>query len=246
MDFISPIPDWVSDFVQEVLTSTDRRHYGLEFGLEYYPSSSVSLSLAGTFAGYQYTSDPDTSLYFDVAEADEKVIDPSGKANLGAAELKGAYLARGPQQALSLGITYRAPKFWFISSTINELSRNFIDVSTLPRTESFYTNPETEQPYADIEQDFLERQLIQKPLPRVYLLNMVGGKSWLINGHYLSLFASVNNVLDNTFRTGGFEQSRNGHYGQFIKDARSISPSFGPKYWYGFGRTYFLNLSLSF
>lgn len=235
-----------SDFVQEVLTKLNTRHRGLEFGLEYHPSSSVTLSLAGTLAAYQYVNNPNTLLYFDVTEADENPIDPSGQVDLGTARLKGDYLARGPQKAISLGVTYRAPKFWFVSTTINELSRNFVDLAILPRTESFFINPENGLPYSDVDQDFLGERFKQQLLPRVYLLNLVGGKSWLIKGYYLGIFASINNLLDETFRTGGFEQSRNGHYGQFVEDQRSLSPSFGPKYWYGFGRTYFLNLSLSF
>jgi len=57
---------------------------------------------------------------------------------------------------------------------------------------------------------------------------------------------SVNNVFDETFRTGGFEQSRNGNFGQLQQDNLRNDPSFAPRYWYGFGRTFFLNLAVSF
>ncbi|MBT8320231.1 MAG: TonB-dependent receptor, partial [Eudoraea sp.] len=235
-----------SDFVQEALSNINTWHRGLEFGVEYSASSTVTLSLAGTIGSYQYANNPVTTLYFDVTEEDQNPIHPSGKVDLGPAILNGMYTARGPQQAVSFGVTYRDPDYWFVSTTMNELSRNFIDLFALPRTASFYLNPETKEPNMEIDRDFLEERLRQKPLPRVYLFNLVGGKSWLLNGRYLGIFASVNNLFDTVFRTGGFEQSRNGHYAQFIKDERSVSPSFAPKYWYGYGRTYFLNLSLSF
>jgi len=74
----------------------------------------------------------------------------------------------------------------------------------------------------------------------------VGGKSWLKNGRYISIFASINNAFDTVFRTGGYEQSRNGNFGQLQQDSLRDNPSFAPKYWYGFGRTYFLNLAISF
>ena len=83
-------------------------------------------------------------------------------------------------------------------------------------------------------------------MPATYLLNMVGGKSWLLNGKYVSVFASINNLFDTIFKTGGYEQSRNGNYGQMVADNQSGLPSFGPKIWYSFGRTYFLNLAISF
>lgn len=79
-----------------------------------------------------------------------------------------------------------------------------------------------------------------------YLLNLVGGKSWLKKGKYISVFASVNNAFDTVFRTGGYEQSRNGNFGQLREDNLSGKPSFAPKFWYGYGRTYFLNVAYSF
>ncbi|MCX2718316.1 carboxypeptidase-like regulatory domain-containing protein [Lentiprolixibacter aurantiacus] len=235
-----------SDFVQEVQTNINTWHRGLEFGLEYAPGSSVTLSLAGTMASYKYVNNPLVSLYFDVTEADQNPIHPSGRANLGPAKLKELYMPRGPQQAISLGFTYRDPDFWFVSATVNQLNMNFIDLSVLSRTDSFLLDPETRDTVRDIDEDFLKTRLRQEPLPGVFLLNLVGGKSWLIKGHYLGIFASVNNLFDTTFRTGGFEQSRNGHYMQYIDDERSLTPSFAPKYWYGYGRTYFLNISMSF
>jgi hypothetical protein len=75
---------------------------------------------------------------------------------------------------------------------------------------------------------------------------LIGGKSWLKTGKYISVFASVNNVFDTVFRTGGFEQSRNGNFGQLQQDNLSGNPSFAPRYWYGFGRTFFLNVAISF
>jgi hypothetical protein len=107
-------------------------------------------------------------------------------------------------------------------------------------------NPDTGQPFDNATPGNVDRILKQNPLDDIYLLNLIGGKSWLLNGKYLSVFASINNVFDTDFRTGGYEQNRNGNYGQLVQDNLSGSPSFGPKYWFGYGRTYFLNLAISF
>ncbi|MBT8210941.1 MAG: TonB-dependent receptor, partial [Eudoraea sp.] len=235
-----------SDFVQEVLTDVSRVHQGLEFGLEYKLSSAVALTFAGTYSAYRYANNPEASLYFDVSENDRNPIDPSGSIALGKVELNGIKLARGPQKALAFGVSYRDPDFWFVSATLNQLGDNYIDSAVLPRTESFYLDPATRETATNIDRELVSGMLKQSPLPRAHLLNLIGGKSWLIKGTYLGVFASINNVLDATFRTGGFQQSRNGHYAQFIKDNLSTRPSFAPKYWYGYGRTYFINLSLSF
>ena len=59
-------------------------------------------------------------------------------------------------------------------------------------------------------------------------------------GTCLYLSAGVNNLLNNTdIRTGGFEQLR--------YDFSGNNPQrFPPKYFYGYGANYFINISLKF
>ncbi|MEL6976790.1 MAG: TonB-dependent receptor, partial [Bacteroidota bacterium] len=123
---------------------------------------------------------------------------------------------------------------------------NFASFSTINRTDSFALDPETGLPFAGATPENVETLLQQKPLEAIHLLNLVGGKSWYLKKKYVSVFMSVNNLFDTVFRSGGYEQSRNGNYAQLVADNLSGAPSFGPKYWYGFGRTYFLNLAVSF
>jgi len=235
-----------SDFVQEVLTDIDKLHQGVEFGLEYELSPTVKLSLAGVVGRYAYASNPNVTINFDTAGAEEDLIDPQGSIDLGLANIKGLKLPQGPQQALSLGIEYRDPDYWWVGATANHLANTYAAISTITRTESFVLDPDTGNPFPGATPENVQRLLAQRPLDDFYLLNFVGGKSWLKNGKYISLFASVNNAFNETFRTGGYEQSRNGNYGQLLQDTLRDNPSFAPKYWYGFGRTYFINLAISF
>ncbi len=235
-----------SDFVQEVLTNLDKLHMGTEIGLEYQLSSTVKLSAVSAIGKYEYASDPNVTINFDTASAEEELIDVSGSKNLGIAAIKGYKLAQGPQKALAFGIEYRDPKYWWVGATTNYLGNNYVNISTITRTNSFLINPETGEQFLDATEENVNALLRQKPLDNFYLLNLVGGKSWLTNGKYIGIFASVNNVFDTKFRTGGYEQSRNGNYGQLKQDNLSGSPSFAPKYWFGYGRTYFLNLAISF
>lgn len=235
-----------SDFVQEVLTDLDKLHRGMEIGLEYQVSSSVKLSAVAAIGNYSYASNPLVSINFDTAGAEEDLISPEGSIDLGRANVKDFKLAQGPQQAFALGINYRAPKYWWIGATANYLADNYANISTITRTESFYLDPETGSPFPDATEENVNALLAQNPLDDFYLLNLVGGKSWLKKGKYISIFASINNVFDATFRTGGYEQSRNGNFGQLQQDNLSGTPSFAPKYWYGYGRTFFLNFAYSF
>ena len=235
-----------SDFVQEVLTDLDKLHMGVELGLEYQISSQVKLSGVANVARYLYASNPSVTINFDTAGAEEDLINQAGNIDLGVANIKDYKLAQGPQQAFALGIEYRDPKYWWIGATANYLANNYANISTITRTQSFFFDPDTGERFANATDENVNRLLRQSKLDDFYLLNLVGGKSWLIEGKYISVFASVNNAFDAAFRTGGYEQSRNGNFGQLQQDSLRDNPSFAPKYWYGFGRTYFLNVAVSF
>ncbi|SDL66464.1 carboxypeptidase-like regulatory domain-containing protein [Kriegella aquimaris] len=235
-----------SDFVQEVLTDLDKLHMGIEVGLGYQLSSAVKLSFVGALGKYRYASYPNVSINFDTAGSEEDLINPDGFIDLGVANIKDYNLAQGPQKAFAFGVEYRDPKYWWLSVTANYLGNNYAAISTITRTSSFYLNPETGAPFPDATAENVNKLLEQKPLDDFYLLNIVGGKSWLKKGKYISIFVSINNVFDAVFRTGGYEQSRNGNFGQLQQDNLSGTPSFAPKYWYGYGRTYFLNVAFSF
>jgi len=235
-----------SDFVQEVVTDLDKLHLGAELGLEYQLSSAVKLSAVAALGKYVYASNPNVSINFDTAGAEEELINLEGNIDLGTAQVKGYKLAQGPQQAFAFGIDYRDPKYWWVSAKLNYMANNYANISTITRTQSFYLDPETGEPFPDATPENVNRLLSQKSLDNFYLLNLVGGKSWLKKGKYISVFASINNLFDTVFRTGGYEQSRNGNFGQLQQDNLSGTPSFAPKYWYGYGRTYFLNVAYSF
>tara|TARA_R110002051_G_scaffold111608_2_gene184209 strand:+ start:9440 stop:12169 length:2730 start_codon:yes stop_codon:yes gene_type:complete len=235
-----------SDFVQEVITNLDKLHMGTEMGLEYQLSSSVQLSAVAAIGKYVYANDPSVTINFDTAGAKEDLINLEGNINLGKAKIKDYMLGQGPQKAFAIGINYRDPHYWWLGMTGNYLANNYVNISTIIRTDSFNINPETGIKFTDATNENVAELLEQKPLENFYLLNLVGGKSWLMSGKYISIFASVNNVFDGVFKTGGYEQSRNGNFGQLKQDNLSGTPSFAPKYWYGYGRTYFLNIAVSF
>ncbi|NAS12575.1 TonB-dependent receptor [Flavobacteriaceae bacterium R33] len=235
-----------SDFVQEVSNGLDRLHMGVEFGANYNFSNSVKLTFVAAIGKYRYASNPGLTLNFDNSSPEESLLPGADQVDLGEARLKGLNLPAGPQQAYSVGFEYRDPKFWWVGISANYLGHNYTAISKINRTESFFLNPDTGEPFQNIREETLAALLQQTRLEDAYFLNLVGGKSWRIKQKYISLFLSLNNLFDTVFRTGGFEQSRNGNYGQLLQDNLSGTPLFGNKYWYSFGRTYFLNLALNF
>ncbi len=235
-----------SDFVQEVVTGLDKLHMGTELGLEYELSSSVKLSMVASVGKYRYASDPMASINFDTAGTVDDVINLDGNLDLGVAKIKDYNLAQGPQRAYAIGLEYRDPKYWWLGVTANYLTDNYPQISMITRTQSFLMDPKTGQRFQEATEENLRRLLRQGRLDNFYLMNLIGGKSWLRKETYISVFASINNLFNSVFRTGGYEQGRNGNYAQMQRDNLSGTPSFAPKYWYGFGRTYFLNLAISF
>ena len=151
-----------------------------------------------------------------------------------------------PQQAYGLGIDYRDPKYWWVGININYLADSYIDISPIVRTDGFYTNPASGFSFPEATEERARELLKQEKFDPVVLLNLVGGKSWRIEGKNLGLFASVNNVLASTYKTGGYEQARNANFRQLNQDDSSGTHSFGNKYFYGYGRTYFVNLYFNF
>ena len=235
-----------SDFVQEVITDLDKLHMGTELGMEYQISPAVKLSWVAAVGKYLYASDPFVTINFDTAGAQEDIISPEGNIDLGISKIKDYKLAQGPQKAFAFGVEYRDPKYWWVGATTNYLGANYTGISTITRTASFYLDPETGVAFPNATEAKVNGLLAQDKLEDIYLLNLIGGKSWLKRGKYVSVFASINNVFDALYRTGGYEQSRNGHFGQLWQDNLNGNPSFAPKYWYGYGRSYFINFAISF
>ncbi|MGV4411759.1 hypothetical protein ACQ1R0_04755 [Ornithobacterium rhinotracheale] len=77
------------------------------------------------------------------------------------------------------------------------------------------------------------------------MLNANAGKTFRIGNYYVGLSLSVNNVLNNkNYITSGFEQLRLANY-QSLTDQRKRR-TFGNKYWYDQGTSYFLNIFVRF
>ncbi len=77
-------------------------------------------------------------------------------------------------------------------------------------------------------------------------MNLVGGKSWKVKNYYFGFFANVSNILNTTYKTGGFEQSRNANYQTLLEDKSRTLPLFGPKYWYGYGTSFYTSIYFRF
>ena len=232
-------------FVAETVTGIEKQNIGLELGMEYQVTSTFKLSLSGAYGEYTYNNNPTVQLNNDDLASPTNT---NPVTNFGQAKLKGYRQSGGPQTAASFGMEYRAPKFWWVGANINYLADNYLDISSLLRTDNFFRNPvDTEGLTFPEATDTRAKQLLkQEKFDAFYLLNLTGGKSWKVKTSTIGFFASINNILDTTYKSGGFEQTRNANFREVNQDISSGTPAFAPKYFYGYGRTYFLNLYVNF
>ncbi|MBT8235424.1 MAG: Plug domain-containing protein [Bacteroidia bacterium] len=234
-----------SDFVQEVSTGMAQEFKGLELGMEIYPSSAVTLSLVASLGSFRYKNNPTLQINFDPAELPEGSGVLSTELNLGKAGISDLHIGSGPEVALSAGVSYSDPKYWWMGMTANFIDGRYVRPAFITRTESFLLDPETGTQFPEASPENVGALLKQKAMAPVYLLNLIGGKSWKWKDTYISTFFSFSNLFNAQFQSGGYEQGRNGNYGQLYQDQLSTNPVFGPKYWYGQGRSFFLNLVVS-
>ena len=223
------------EFVSEVVSGQNKRNKGIEAGIEYQFTSTLKATAIAAYGDYTYTNSPNLVIHADGVTDDIF----NGKTNMQGYKLPGM-----PQQAYSAGLEYRDPKFWWVSANVNYLSNNYLDVAPLLRTSKYITDSdEANFPY---DAALSASYLAQEKFNAFTLVNLVGGKTWLIDGKILGIFATVNNVFDIQYKTGGFEQARNASYSELYKDHTGPTRSFGPKYFYGYGRTFMVNIYLNF
>ncbi|WP_144960566.1 carboxypeptidase regulatory-like domain-containing protein [Gillisia sp. Hel_I_86] len=223
-------------FVQEILTGIDKQHLGLEMGAEAQVTSTLKLKTAVAMGQFTYNNNPNLKLTSD---------DFIEAQDYGESNLKNYRIAGGPQRAAQIGFEYRDPDFWWFGTTLNYFSHAFADVSPLARTSNFATDSDG-LPLLNYDENMARDLLKQEQFDDYFLLNTVGGKSWRIKNYYIGFFVSINNILDELYKTGGFEQSRNANFRTLKADRDREQPVFGSKYWYGTGASYYGNVYIRF
>ncbi|GGK23654.1 TonB-dependent receptor [Yeosuana aromativorans] len=224
-------------FVQEILQGIDKKQIGLEAGIE--AQVTPTIKLKGVASIGQFTYDNNPNLYLTSSDFE------TGRQDFGKASLKDYKIAGGPQKAYSVGFEYRDPDYWWIGATANFFDDTYIDISPLTRTKNFYQDSDG-LPFNDYDPELARQLLKQEKFDSYMCVNLIGGKSWRIDNTYIGFFASINNLLDKEYKTGGFEQGRNANYRQLRDDTSNDTPVFGSKYWYGRGTTYFMNVYFRF
>ncbi len=237
-------------FVQEIVQGIEKRNVGVELGIEAQVLPTLKLKAAATVGQNIYTNNP--SLYLSGDDFDNRdtleTVEGNDLWNQGKRDvaLENLHVAGGPERAYQIGLEYRDPDFWWVGATTNYFSNAYVDVSNLRRTEDFALDADG-QPYSNYDPEVARELLTQEQLDDYFLVNIVGGKSWKFGDYFVGFFATINNVLDQEYKTGGFEDSRRASYAQQLEEQSNTGgPLFGNRYFFGNGTTYYLNVYVRF
>ncbi len=227
--------DEYQNFVNYALSHIDKIYFGGEFGAEGKVARNLTATVAASVGRYYYSSRQKAIVSVDNTA---EILSESEVYS------KNYRVAGTPQEAYSAGITYRSPKFWFVSLTGNYFRQMWLDFNPLRRTYAAtdgVTDAGSEKGHAILDQIQLDPQST---------LDFYAGYSWRLphtyinrRAVYLGVNAGINNLLNNQdIVTGGFEQLRY----DFSASAEQNLSRFAPRYSYAYGLNYFLNLQLHF
>lgn len=213
-------------FVNFAMKGIDKVNQGLEIGAEVQATAALTVSLAASLGAYQYKSRPTATVTKDnlgtVLQEAQTIY------------IKNFFEPNTPQTAANIGLNYAAPHYWYFGVTYSYFDQIYIDFAPGKRTTDVLQGYDANDP---VRQEITR----QKSVDGAGLLDLSIGKSFRFAHKYnLNLNLQVANVLNKTdFRTGGFEQSR------YPKDELT-SDKFPPKYFYAFGRTFYLTVGFRF
>lgn len=218
--------DSYGTFINTSITGIDQRYIGLEAGLKLKLSQTTNLEVAAAHGKYVYTKNPTVSVFQDATAVE---LIPAEKSYV-----KGFYVEGTPQTAVTAKITYNSPKYWWVSMGGNYAANAYLDFSFVKRMLSLYRDA------ADTDYDVIKRYTTETRLPDAFTLDFSGGYSVRLRSNYLLFMLTVQNALNKKdIKTGGYEQGR-------INLSDLQSSRFEPLYYYGYGTTFFFQVSYRF
>ena len=222
--------DQRSTFMNYAMTNVHRVYKGVEFGVAFKATPSVTVTAAGTYARYQYKDRPTgTRSYENGTEPDETQT----------VYLNNYYVGSTPQQAYNIGIDWAAPGMWFFNINGSWMGDSYVDISPV-RHEAMPDLWTICSDEAEVKR-LTEEITAQEKLRDAFVLNASIGKLIYLNRTAsLNINVNVENMLNNRkIMTGGYQQ------GRFDYSNYNIA-KFPNKYYYAQGIRVFVNVGVKF
>lgn len=215
-----------------VLSDVKRVYQGIELGMSYKITPSVTTTFAGTYAKYQYKNNPNGTRSF------ENGLYPDTTQTV---YLKNFYAGSVPQTVFNLGLDWAAPKNWFFG--INGTWQGDAYVNLSPAYHEALPDLVDAFPSYDENQllDKIKELATQDKLKNAFSLNVSIGKLIYLNRKTsLNINLNANNILNNRdVVTYAYQQGR--------LDTKNYDKNAYPnRYSYAQGIRIFLNVGVRF
>ena len=232
LDVLTFYNDEFQNFVNYAISNIGKIHMGLEFGVEAKVYKGLSVNAAAAIGQYTYNTRQSATVTADnSASVLSKDIVVYSKD----------FYVPTPQQAYTIGLDYRSPKFWFLNVNFNYFDKMYLSTNPVRRTAAAVSGvePGSAQWHQILDQTQLENQ---------YTIDAFAGYSWLMNRKFTQLKkrtflvfnVGVNNILDNrNIVSGGFEQLR-------FDFAEKNTNKFPDKRFYAYGINFFASVGIRF
>lgn len=191
--------DRFSAFTNFVLSGVKRVNKGVEVGMAFKITPSLTATFAGTYSKYQYKNNPQGTRSFENglrADTTQTVY------------LKNFYAGSTPQTVFNLGIDWAAPKGWFFN--INGTWQGDAYVNLSPVYHEALPNLWELYPTEEALKEKIAELSAQDKLKDAFSLNVSIGKIIYINRKVsLNINVNANNVLNNrNVVTYAYQQGR--------------------------------------
>ncbi len=216
--------DDLKTFVNMAMTGESRIHQGLEFGAEAKLLSSLSVTGVLSLGNYRYTNRPTGTRNYDngsLPDTTETIY------------VKNFFVGGSPQMASTIGLKFNK-NYWFVDVNANYYDKIWLDFNPQRRTIKAITNLGAGDPLINTLTE-------QQQLDGGFTFDASVGKSFRVKSYFINVNFSVSNLLDNKkLISGGYEQNRI----DFNTAGNKVDNvnAFPPKFYYAYGRTYFLNI----
>jgi hypothetical protein len=224
--------DVFQNFVNYAISNIGRVHAGAEFGVEAKVYKGLSVVAAAAISDLRYNTRQRATVTADNS--------PTTLARNITVYSKNFFVPT-PQNAYTIGLDYRSPKFWFVNVNFNYFDKMYLDFNPIRRTANAVNGvPEGSALWNEI--------LDQTQLPSQYTLDVFAGYSLLLNRNikelkkrtFLQFNVGINNILNNeNIVSGGFEQLR------FDAAEKNVN-KFPDRRFYAYGLNFFASMGLRF
>ncbi len=222
--------DQFSTFMNYVLTGVKKTYKGVEVGLAYRITPSITLSGAATFSRYQYKNRPIGTRSYENGQAPDTTQ---------VVYLKNFYVGGTPQQAYSLTLKWSAPKMWFLEVNGVYMADSYVDLSPIRHEAmpNLYKVCETEEELIAKVAEITR----QERLNDNFVLNLSIGKLIYLNRTAsLNINLNLDNVLNNrNIQTSGYQQGR-------FDYTNYTTTKYPNKYYYAQGFRAYVNVGVKF